>query len=567
MSERDLIEGLNDSLSIDDLMRVPESQGIIEQDARLARLRGEPGSQERSIRAPDLDGEPRQDVFSGKGSWYSQLPQYGWVDREDRPGSNALGVKDENQGIALPSRSTLGRWFDVTFPDGTTHRLQQTDVGPAKWTGKGIDISAAAAHQAGYSPKNFPTGGNFTWKPAEGESSYDTEDRTAAGIGGSRSNPEVMTMPDPSLTGRRQMPDQEPRGIMDLLLGRTGQPAQGQAPQGGLLGMLGDPETMAYMAMIAKGASPYSNLDPNAMLSNAQTLAMRREALRQQQMEHALDNKRADAQLKLNQDKFADSLISDAAKAAKDQGFEPGTPEYKQYITDYYRKKTAVQHSLTPIRGEGGKLGTIDAAGNFKVIDTGDFKPEGPTTTRDLGTTIGVFDRAGNLISQTPKDIAGAAQQKEIGTQTGKAQVGLQEGLRQADQTIKELDELVTHPGRETGTGLSSKLDPRNYIPGTDAYNFAVRAKQLEGRAFLQAYETLKGTGQVTEIEGQKATQAIARMDRAQSDTEYLQALNDFKEVVNSVKTTLKQKASMTTSSGGGGNATRDALKNKYGLE
>ena len=57
MSERDLLDGLNDSLSIEDLLRVPESQGLAEQDARLARLRGEPGSQERSIRAPDLDDD------------------------------------------------------------------------------------------------------------------------------------------------------------------------------------------------------------------------------------------------------------------------------------------------------------------------------------------------------------------------------------------------------------------------------------------------------------------------------------------------------------------------------
>lgn len=315
MSERDLLDGLNDSLSIEDLMRVPESQGLAEQDARLARLRGEPGAQERSIQAPDLDSAferlpqegaasgkmrqlPQEGVYSGKGSWYSQLPQYGWVDREDRPGSNALGVPDEKQGIALPSRATLGQWFDVTFPDGQTHRLQQTDVGPAKWTGKGIDISAAAAHEAGYSPKNFPTGGNFTWKPAaEGDLSYDTEDRTAVGLGGSRAYaPQVTTVPE----GRRQMANGEPRGIMDFLTG--GQ--QLQQPQGGLLGMLGDPETMSYIAMMLKGASPYSNLDPNAMLTNAHSVAMRKAALEQQRLEQARDNARADRALNLRESEY-----------------------------------------------------------------------------------------------------------------------------------------------------------------------------------------------------------------------------------------------------------------------
>src|SRR5262245_7348035 len=100
----------------------------------------------------------------GRGSWYSQAP--GWVDLQDRPRSNALGVPDEMQGIALPSRETLGQYFDVTFPGGQTHRLQQTDVGPAAWTGRGIDISAAAASRIYGSPHVFPTDAQFSWRPA-----------------------------------------------------------------------------------------------------------------------------------------------------------------------------------------------------------------------------------------------------------------------------------------------------------------------------------------------------------------------------------------------------------------
>lgn len=106
---------------------------------------------------------------SAPGSWYSQYrgSNYDWVDPSDKPGSNALGVPDSSQGIALPSRSTLGKWFNVTAPNGQTLRLQQTDIGPAGWTGRGIDIAASAADRFGYSPKSFPTGGSFTWVPAE----------------------------------------------------------------------------------------------------------------------------------------------------------------------------------------------------------------------------------------------------------------------------------------------------------------------------------------------------------------------------------------------------------------
>jgi hypothetical protein len=544
MSLLEDIARLNEGLSFEDLMRVPEGEGIARQNARLAALRT-PDSQEIT---------PPPPKFGGKGSWYSQLPQHGWIDREDKPGSNALGVPDEKQGIALPSRATLGQWFDVTFPDGQTQRLQQTDVGPAKWTGKGIDISAAAAHGAGYTPKDFPTGGQFTWSPADGpETSYDTEDRTAAGIGLTRDAPTATTFPDVT-PGRKRMANGDQQGILPLL------GMQNQQPQG-LLGALGDPETMAYIGMMLKGMNPYSNIDPNAMLSSAHTNALKKEALRQQMAEHAAQSDLNERKFSLAEREAKSNQWTPARKAAQDMGLQEGTPEYQQFITDYYKKQLpGAQHSLNPIRGEGGKLGTINSAGEFKEITMPEgFKPESPTTKIDLGTEWGVLDRAGNLISRYPKDLAGAAQQKEEGKLTGAAKVALPQGLAAADQTIKEIDELIAHPGRETGTGLSSKLDPRNYIPGTDAYNFAVRVKQVGGRAFLQAYETLKGTGQVTEIEGVKATDAIARMDKAQSDEEFLTAMNDFKGVVTGIKANLRKKAGMPEEapSGSGGASKR----------
>ncbi len=98
---------------------------------------------------------------------------------------------------------------------------------------------------------------------------------------------------------------------------------------------------------------------------------------------------------------------------------------------------------------------------------------------------------------------------------------------------VAVIDKALLHPGRAAATGASSVLDPRNFIPGTDATDFRVVADQLSGGAFLQAFESLKGAGQITEIEGQKATQAIARLNRAQSDAEYQTALLDLREVIN----------------------------------
>jgi hypothetical protein len=94
------------------------------------------------------------------------------------------------------------------------------------------------------------------------------------------------------------------------------------------------------------------------------------------------------------------------------------------------------------------------------------------------------------------------------------------------------VQKALDHPGRTTATGVSGTVDPRNYMPGTDAKNFRVVLDQIKGKAFLQAFQNLKGGGQITEVEGKKATDAIARLDTAQSDDEFNTALTDLQSVM-----------------------------------
>jgi hypothetical protein len=116
---------------------------------------------------PALPPAPSLDLSSGRGSWYSQYRgRHSWVDQGDEPGSNALGVPDDRQGIALKSRATLGEWFEVTAPNGKTLLLQHTDIGPGDITLRDIDISARAAEAFGYSPGDFPTDKIFSWRPS-----------------------------------------------------------------------------------------------------------------------------------------------------------------------------------------------------------------------------------------------------------------------------------------------------------------------------------------------------------------------------------------------------------------
>lgn len=124
-----------------------------------------------------------------------------------------------------------------------------------------------------------------------------------------------------------------------------------------------------------------------------------------------------------------------------------------------------------------------------------------------------------------------------------------QNALASMETLSSAINSVAGHPGLSTGTGLQGSVDPRNYIPGTDATNFRVALDQLKGSAFLQAFENLKGGGAITEAEGAKATNAIARLNTAQSTPEFKKALNEFQAIVQGAQ--KRMNASGASQSGG----------------
>lgn len=121
-----------------------------------------------------------------------------------------------------------------------------------------------------------------------------------------------------------------------------------------------------------------------------------------------------------------------------------------------------------------------------------------------------------------------------VGTATADVQAtqARQAGKDGSLNAYRLVDQALAHPGLGTATGLSGTLDPRNYIPGTDAKNFDSLAQQLKGNAFLSAFAQLKGSGAITDVEGKKAESAIARLQQSQSEPEYRAALKDYQSVI-----------------------------------
>jgi hypothetical protein len=116
------------------------------------------------------------------------------------------------------------------------------------------------------------------------------------------------------------------------------------------------------------------------------------------------------------------------------------------------------------------------------------------------------------------------------GTARTEARLDLPKSEAQAKYMVGLLDKLGSHRGLKDAVGVKGIT---NYLPGTAAADFNALREQVGGRQFLEAFESLKGGGQITEVEGEKAQNAIARMQTSQSEAAFKEATNEFKTIVN----------------------------------
>ena len=197
----------------------------------------------------------------------------------------------------------------------------------------------------------------------------------------------------------------------------------------------------------------------------------------------------------------------------------------------------AAQQGADPVNG-------INVGGNLVNPRTGELMYQGAGDAVSPSSAIAKLqsDLSAGLINQEQYDL-GIANMAPSGMRIvsdGQGGFTMEQGsavteddgrLSPSDpQTmINSIDGILKDPALDRSTGVFSYLQG---IPGTDQYRFGTRARQLEGQAFLQAFESLKGAGQITEVEGNKAAQAIGRLDTAQSADDYRDALNDLRGIL-----------------------------------
>jgi len=119
------------------------------------------------------------------------------------------------------------------------------------------------------------------------------------------------------------------------------------------------------------------------------------------------------------------------------------------------------------------------------------------------------------------------------------------------DTTVNDQGNLVygkvkPHKGFNDAVGfpsLASGFGATAYIKGSDWKNFEARFKEIQGKSFLAAIDSLRGTGAISEAEGEKATTAINRMSLQQSPAEFVEAANELRDVMTKGYAAAQQKA------------------------
>jgi len=107
------------------------------------------------------------------------------------------------------------------------------------------------------------------------------------------------------------------------------------------------------------------------------------------------------------------------------------------------------------------------------------------------------------------------------------------------DASITVVDKLLAHPGRKTATGLSSKLDPRNYTAGTNAYDFQRELDSFDAVLFLSNIEKMKGMGALSNAEGAKVSAAAGAIKPGMSEKAFESNLRIIKAELAKAKTRI----------------------------
>jgi len=199
------------------------------------------------------------------------------------------------------------------------------------------------------------------------------------------------------------------------------------------------------------------------------------------------------------------------------------TPEQKQ---EYYRVKRATQ-----ISDYGGGLRVYDpVAGGFsgpdlqKTLSPADIPANAAAKAGAMSNAQNASDLAYNPQTAAATENAKVAAEKARNAPTE---------ISSIDNNIKVIDDALNAPGFDGNFG---KMGVLPNIPGGEAADARTYIDQIKGVSFLTAIGQMRGSGSISEKEGEAATSAVARLSAAQSAGSARKALADLRDILDKAK-------------------------------
>lgn len=342
---------------------------------------------------------------------------------------------------------------------------------------------------------------------------------------------------------------------------------------------------MAVDPMIARGTVPIGEGWANTLLAlenvrqDRQRNALAEGALTQRNAEFQYGQQQdanalkaaADKERAMNEIRGLHSRLSagdDSALAEIAQEF-PALAQLAQRDVGQARQAALAQlGGILGIKGDSGPLEISEQAGPFgsKVLKGSDGRwqvvepprapsaaaaPEMPSSIREWQEYQKMSPEEQRAFlalrrsNSTPEAAEELARAKALGSAAGKAEGEARSELPMTEMNADNMLGVLRQFKESKGTRFlfgGYSLGP--IVPDTPQADASAIYDQILGKAFLQAFETLKGGGQITEAEGTKATAAITRLqNRRQSYGSAMKAVKELEEVVTEATKRARQKA------------------------
>jgi len=215
---------------------------------------------------------------------------------------------------------------------------------------------------------------------------------------------------------------------------------------------------------------------------------------------------------------------------------KPVTPQQKA-IVDIAAAKSQ-RAGFDPVTGQMVQTGGFPEYGQQQVPQPVERPPMDGQDPFAVTPKIGLDPEVAAWVSSAPNPREKAermkiANKEMMATRAEKRETAkeVDKELTQSATAVRTIDSILNEDlsdvtgfflGRQSGVAPVTSAQ-RRIQPKID---------QLKGQAFLQAYQGLKGGGQITEVEGKKAEQAQVAMSQTQDEGDFRKALTDYKKII-----------------------------------